>query len=124
MSSDNNIMGQKVTDYINKLESLHKEIMEKLRILIQSSAPLAQETMSYGVPAYKLNGRYLVAYAAFKQHIGLYPEPETIRYFQKELKKYKTSKGAIQFSLNQPIPYDLIEKIVEYKYAKLADRIS
>ena len=109
-------MDKKVKQYIDKQKSPQKETMKKLRILIQNIAPLAEEAMSYGVPAFKLNGRLLVAYAAFKLHLGLYPEPEIIKIFDKELKNYKTSKGAIQFNLNQTIPYDLIEKIIKYKY--------
>lgn len=94
--------------------------MKKLRKVIRSSAPLAEEVMSYGVPAFKVNGRLLTAYAAFKEHVGLYPEPETIKSFEKELKNYTTSKGAIQFRLDTPIPYDLIEKIITYKYNKIS----
>lgn len=112
-------MDEKVKQYINKQKSPQREIMKKLRILIQNSAPLAEEAMSYGVPAFKLNGHLLVAYASFKQHLGLYPEPETIKSFEKELKSYTTSKGTIQFNLGQPIPYDLIGKIIKYKYIKL-----
>ncbi len=112
-------MDEKVKQYIDKQPSPQKEIMEKVRVVIQHSAPLAEEAMSYGVPAFKLRGHLLVAYAAFKQHIGIYPEPQTIEVFEKELQNYTTSKGAIQFQIDQPIPYDLMEKIVAYKYANL-----
>lgn len=112
-------MDKKVSYYFNKLPSWQKEILEKVRTVIQNAAPLADEAMSYGVPAFKLHGRLLVAYAIFKKHIGLYPEPETIVKFEKELKNYITSTGTIQFSLSQPIPYDVIENIITYKYNKL-----
>jgi uncharacterized protein YdhG (YjbR/CyaY superfamily) len=115
-------MNEDVKKYIEKHKSPQKEILKKIRIVIQNSAPLANETMSYGVPAFKINGHLLVAYAAFKQHIGLYPEPDTIQSFEKELKSYKTSKGTIQFRLDQPIPYDVIEKIIKYKYNKLSEK--
>ena len=113
-------MDKKVQQYIDKQKSPQKEILKQVRIIIQNSAPLADEAMSYGVPAFKLNGHLLVAYAAFKQHVGLYPEPETIIKFEKELKNYTTSKGTIQFRVDQPMPFDLIEKIVEYRYNKLS----
>ena len=111
-------MNEKVKQYIDKQKSPRKEIMMKIRLVIQNSAPLAKEAINYGVPAFKLNDHFFVAYAAFKQHIGLYPEPETIKSFEKELKSYTTSKGAIQFKLDQRIPYNLIEKIIKYKYLK------
>jgi uncharacterized protein YdhG (YjbR/CyaY superfamily) len=112
-------MDKKIINYFDKLKSPQKEVLGKIRTIIQNAAPLACETMSYGVPAFKIHDRLLVAYAAFRQHVGLYPEPETIQSFEKELKSYITSKGTIQFQLNQPIPYDLIEKIIKYKYNKL-----
>lgn len=111
-------MNSEVKKYFDKQKSPQKEILKKIRTLIQNTAPLAKECMSYGAPAFKFNG-ILVLYAAFKNHIGLYPEPEAIKVFKKELLTYETSKGTIKFSLDKPIPYDLIEKIIKYKYNKL-----
>jgi len=108
-------MNKDVEKNINKLDPLQKKIMEKLRKLIQKSAPHAQELMSYGVPAFKLD-RNLVLYSAFKNHIGLYPGPEIIEKFKNELINYETSKGTIKFNLDKSIPYDLIIKIVKYKF--------
>ena len=107
-----------VEKYINKQAAPQRERLKKLRKLISKAAPLAEEGMSYGAPAFKFNGA-LVLYAAFKEHIGLYPEPETIKAFEKELAGYSTSKGAIRFRLDEAMPYALIEKIVKHKYRKL-----
>jgi uncharacterized protein YdhG (YjbR/CyaY superfamily) len=111
-------MKDEIQLYIDKQAPLQKEILEKLRKPIKKSAPLATEAMSYGVPAFKFKGN-LVLYAAFKNHIGIYPEPKTIQVFKNELKNYDTSKGTIKFALDKQIPYDLIEKIVKYKYKNL-----
>ena len=107
-------MNEEVKKYIEKQKSPLPQILKKIRKLILKIAPLAKESMSYGVPAFRLKGG-LVLYAGFKEHIGLYPEPKVIKAFKKELSPYETSKGAIKFKLDEPIPYDLIEKIIKYK---------
>lgn len=107
-------MDDQVKQYFAKLKSPQKEILEKVRQTIQKSAPQAKERMSYGVPAFVLQGGPIL-YAAFKTHIGLYPEPATIKKFAFELKNYETAKGTIKFPLDKPVPFDLIGKIVRYK---------
>lgn len=104
-----------INEYINKQKSPQKEILQKIRRLIKKVEPKATECMNYGVPAFKMRNKNLLMYASFKSHIGIYPEPETIIYFKKELLKYETSKGTIKFNLEKPIPYKLIEKIVKYR---------
>lgn len=86
-----------------------------LRALVQKSAPKAEEKIAYGMPAYKLAGRPLVYFAAFKKHIGFFPTPSAVEYFKKELVGYKTSKGTIQFPLDKPLPLPLIKKIVLFR---------
>lgn len=76
--------------------------------------PDATEAISYGMPTFKINGN-LIHFAAYKHHIGIYPTPSGVKEFKKELKKYKTSKGAIQFPINKPIPLNLIRRIVKYR---------
>ena len=71
--------------------------------------------ISYGIPTFKLNGRYLVYFAAWKNHIGFYPMPSGAKAFKKELSVYKQGKGSIQFPLDKPIPYDLISKIITFR---------
>lgn len=104
-------MNQEVNNYIVKQEKSQKEILTTLRVLIKSLVPQAKEKMSYGVPAFILNNKSLL-YAAFKTHYGIYPGPDIINEFKDDLKNYQTSKGTIKFSLEKPIPTDLISKIV------------
>jgi len=108
-------MDEKITQYINKQKSPQKEILQKIRKLILKVVPLATEEMKYGVPAFKVNGNVLM-YAAFKNHIGIYPQPETIKALTRELEKYETAKGTIKFKLTEPVPYTLIEKIITYRF--------
>ena len=91
-----------------------KNTLEQLRHAIKLAAPKANETISYGMPAFKQN-KVLVYYAVYKQHIGFYPTPKPIVHFKEELKKYNTSKGAIQFPIDKPLPLTLIKKIVKFR---------
>ncbi len=91
-----------------------QEILQNIRKIIKKEAPEAIETISYGIPTFKLNGN-LIHFCGYKNHIGLYPGAKAVEAFQKELTDYKTSKGTIQFPLNQPIPYDLIANITKYR---------
>lgn len=94
-----------------------KEIQPKLqdiRQTIKQAAPNAQEAISYQMPAFKQKGN-LVWFAAFKHHIGFYPTPSAIVAFKDKLTLYKTSKGAIQFPIDQPIPLELIKEIVHFR---------
>lgn len=92
----------------------HKEVLEVLRQAIRQIAPQATESISYGMPAFKQN-KVLVYYALNKNHIGFYPTPNPIVHFKKELEKYTTSKGAIQFPLDKKLPLGLIKKIVKFR---------
>jgi uncharacterized protein YdhG (YjbR/CyaY superfamily) len=92
-----------------------QEILIKIRKTILEKAPLAIESMSYGMPAYKTNGKPLVYFAAYKNHIGFYATPQGHTEFAKELSKYKSGKGSVQFPIDKPIPYDLIARIVEFR---------
>lgn len=85
-----------------------------MREAIREAAPQAEEMISYNMPAVKLNG-VLVWYAAYKEHIGFYPTPPAIHTFAHDLVKYKTSKGAIQFPIEKPIPTTLVKKIVKFR---------
>jgi len=89
-------------------------ILQKLRQVIKEEAPEATEKISYQMPTFYLNGN-LVHFAAQKHHIGFYPAPSAIEAFMEELSPYKTSKGAIQFPLDKPIPFDLVRRMVRYR---------
>jgi uncharacterized protein YdhG (YjbR/CyaY superfamily) len=89
-------------------------VLEQVRTTIRKAAPGAQETIAYGMPAYRLSGP-LVYFAAFKNHIGFYATPTGHEAFAKELSKYKQGKGSVQFPLNQPMPLELITRIVKFR---------
>ena len=100
-----------VPEYFSAQPKGIRDILESIRTIIKKAAPEAEEVISYGMPAFKQNGM-LVFYAVWKSHIGFYPSGSGIKNFAGELSKYKTSKGAIQFPLSEPLPVDLISRIV------------
>ncbi len=104
-----------VDAYIKKFPANIQLVLKKIRQIIQAAAPEAVETISYGMPGYKLNGKPLVYFAGWKTHIGFYATPSGNLAFQKEISIYKSSKGAIQFLLSEPVPYTLIKKIVLFR---------
>jgi uncharacterized protein YdhG (YjbR/CyaY superfamily) len=110
---------KKVDEHIQAFPKNVQVILEKIREIIKENAPEAVETISYGMPAYKLNGKVLVYFSGWDKHIGFYALPSGNRAFAKELEKYKVGKGSIQFSLDKPIPYDLIKKIVKFRLAEI-----
>lgn len=94
-------------------------LLQQIRTTIQALAPEAREAMKYAIPTFTL-GSNLVHFAAYKNHIGLYPAPRALEAFKDELAGYKGSKGAVQFPLDQPLPMDLIARIVQYRIAEMA----
>ncbi|HHQ44826.1 MAG TPA: DUF1801 domain-containing protein [Candidatus Altiarchaeales archaeon] len=106
-------MDERVKIYISKFPKDVQAKLKKLRKTIKESMPDSEENLSYGVPAFKQKG-VLICYAAFKKHIGLYPGPQAIKKFKKQLSDYETSEGTIKFPLEKQIPYKLAKKIVEY----------
>ncbi len=103
-----------IDEYIATYPENIQDILQKIRQAIKTSAPEATEAISYGMPTFKLNGN-LVHFAAFKKHIGFFPTPSGVEAFKEELQGYQTSKGSIQFPLDKPVPYDLVEKIVKLR---------
>jgi len=91
-----------------------REVLSTLRSVIKEAAPEAGEKIGYAMPTFTLHGN-LVHFAAFKNHIGFYPAPSGIQAFRDELTEYKCSKGAIQFPLNKPLPYELVGRIVRFR---------
>lgn len=102
-------------DYIKSFPKDVRQRLEQIRTIIKNTAPDAEESISYAMPAYKLNGKPLVYFAAFKNHIGFYATPSGHSEFAKELSKYKQGKGSVQFPLNKPLPLGLITKIVKFR---------
>jgi uncharacterized protein YdhG (YjbR/CyaY superfamily) len=103
-----------IDEYIAQFPEDVQQILQKVRAVIKEAAPGATEKISYQMPAYYLNG-YLVYFAAWKTHIGFYPAGAGIETFDNEIAAYKRSKGAVQFPLDKPIPYDLISRITKFR---------
>jgi uncharacterized protein YdhG (YjbR/CyaY superfamily) len=91
--------------------------LQGMRTVIKAAAPQAQEKISYQMPTFYLNGN-LVHFAAFKNHIGFYPAPRGIEAFQQELSVYKGAKGSVQFPMDEPLPLELISRIVKFRVAE------
>jgi uncharacterized protein YdhG (YjbR/CyaY superfamily) len=102
-----------VDEYIRRFPKDVQDRLSEIRILGKKLEPDAKDAFSYGVPALKVDNKTFLIYAAFKNHIGIYPTPMIIESFRKELKDYETSKGAIKFPLSEPLPLPLIEKIIK-----------
>lgn len=110
MSGQTNI----IDDYISEFEPEIQERLKEIRRVIQAAAPNATEAFSYQMPTFVFHGN-LVHFAAFKNHIGFYPAPSGIEAFKDEIAVYKWAKGSVQFPLDQPIPFDLIRRIVLFR---------
>jgi uncharacterized protein YdhG (YjbR/CyaY superfamily) len=112
-----------IDEYITGFTPDVQQILKKIRTTIRKVAPKAEESISYGVPAFKLHGP-LIYFAAFKNHIGVYPVTAPVRANFKELSKYKGGKGTVKFPLDEPIPYPLIGRIVKFKMSEQRKKAS
>lgn len=113
--SNSQKLPQTIDDYIQSFPSDIQKNLQKVRKTIRKAAPEATETINYQMPTFKLNGKNLVHFAAWKSHIGFYATPSGNTAFKKELSKFKGAKGSVQFPITEPIPYDLIENIVVFR---------
>ncbi len=100
--------------YIATFPASTQALLQQMRATITKAAPKAEEAISYGMPTFKLQGN-LVHFAGYKNHIGFYPAPSGIVNFTEDLKKYQTSKGAIQFPIDEKLPLALVTKIVKFR---------
>ena len=103
-----------VDEYIAGFSPDVQKILKQIRSTIKKTAPGAEEAIKYGIPTFVLHEN-LVHFAAFKSHIGFYPTPSGIDAFKKELSRYKSAKGSVQFPLDEPMPLGLIEKITMFR---------
>ena len=110
-----------IDEYIAGFPPDVQKILEKIRLTIRKAAPKAEEAISYGIPAFKLNGN-LVFFAAYKNHIGVYPAPRGNEKFKKELSAYEGGKGTVRFPLDKPIPFGLISRIVRFRVKRNLER--
>jgi len=112
-----------VDEYFSHQTAQAQKMMSQLRNTIKKAAPDAEEVISYNIPAYRLQGM-LVFFAAYKNHIGFYPTSSGIVNFKKELSKYKTSRGTVQFPVDGPMPLSLVTKIVKFRVKENMDRVA
>ncbi|WP_163103318.1 iron chaperone [Peribacillus alkalitolerans] len=113
----NKITYTSIDEYISQFPLEVQEKLITLRKVIKESAPDAVEKISYQMPTFVLHGN-LVHFAAYKKHIGFYPTSSGIAAFKHEISEYKSSKGAVQFPLEEPLPYEIISEIVKYRVAE------
>ena len=112
------MLNKKFTNIDSYIEIFPLNVQEKLELMrktIHEVAPEAIEVISYQMPTFKLNGKNLVHFAGYAHHIGFYPVPTAITAFKRDLVSYVTSKGAVQFPLDRPIPVELVKKIVKFR---------
>lgn len=110
----NNVEFSTIDEYIATFPKDVQKILKRLRATIKTAAPEAEETISYQIPTFTLKGN-LVHFAAYKNHIGFYPGASGIKTFAQELSNYQTSKGTVQFPLQDPLPLELIANIVKFR---------
>ncbi len=108
-----------IDEYIAQFPEDIQKLLNKIRKIINEIAPEAIETINYKMPTFKIKKKNLVHFAAHKNHIGFYPTPSGVEAFKDDLKGFKYSKGAIKFPLNQPMPYNLIKKIVQFRLKEI-----
>ena len=108
-------------EYISVFPETTQKILQQVRNTIKKAAPRAAEVISYNMPAFKQN-TVLVYFAGYDNHIGFYPTPSALEAFKKEIAVYKSSKGAVQFPLNEPLPLALITKMVKFRVEQTQEK--
>jgi uncharacterized protein YdhG (YjbR/CyaY superfamily) len=103
-----------VNEYIQRYPAAIQPVLQKIRKTIKKTAPAAKEVISYNIPGYMYHG-VLIYFAAFKNHISVYPAPRSSAEFKKELSVYKGGKGTVQFPIGEPVPFDLITRITQFR---------
>lgn len=118
----NRSTAKNIDEYIAEFPPETQRVLEEVRALIRATAPDATETISYAIPTFDLNGKHLVHFAGYEKHIGFYPTGSGIEAFKEEIRDYKSSTGAVQFPLGQPLPRDLIRRMVEFRVEATAGK--
>lgn len=103
-----------IDEYIAGFPKETQKLLQQIRAMIKNTVPAAEETISYAIPTFTLNNTYLIYFAGYKNHISIYPVPTGNAAFEKEIAGYKSGKGTAQFSLEKPLPVNLIIKIIKY----------
>jgi uncharacterized protein YdhG (YjbR/CyaY superfamily) len=107
-------------EYLDRLKSPQKAQLERIRKIVKQIVPEAQEVMSYGMPGFKYKQKYLIGYAAFKDHMSVFPTPGPIEAVKTQLDGYEFSKGTIQFTLNNPLSESIIQEILTHRLVEIA----
>lgn len=102
-------------DHIKSFPKEKQEKLKSIRELVRKTCPNAIETIRYGIPTFQLNGKNMIHFAGYENHIGFYPSPNGLKEFSKELQPYVSGKGTAKFKWDQPIPWSLIEKIIKFR---------
>ena len=111
-----------IDEYLASVNANHRDALQKIREAIHAVAPNAEECISYGIPAFRLNGRSLVFFGAWANHCALYPgSSATLRKFPNELRDFQTSKGTLRFSPDNPLSVALVKKLVKPRVAQIDD---
>jgi uncharacterized protein YdhG (YjbR/CyaY superfamily) len=111
-----------IDEYLASVNANHRDALQKIREAIHAVAPNAEECISYGIPAFRLNGRSLVFFGAWANHCALYPgSAATLKKFRNELRDFQTSKGTLRFSPDNPLPVALVKKLVKARVAQIGD---
>ncbi len=109
-----------IDEYLASVNANHRNALQKIREAIHAVAPNAEECISYGIPAFRLNGRSLVFFGAWANHCALYPgSSATLKKFRNELRDFQTSKGTLRFSPDNPLPVALVKKLVKARVAQI-----
>jgi uncharacterized protein YdhG (YjbR/CyaY superfamily) len=111
-----------IDEYIAEFPPETQAKLQEIRALIAATAPEATEAISYAIPTFDLKGKHLVHFAGFAKHVGFYPIPTGMEAFKDEFAAYKTGKGSVQFPLSDPLPVDLIRRVVEFRIAEVDRR--
>lgn len=110
-----------IDEYIASFPPDIREKLQGIRAAIRKAAPDAEEAIRYGIPTFRQEGNNLVHFAAFKDHLSFFPTPSGVAEFRKELSSSQLSKGTIQFPLDTPVPYDLVERITRFRTGEIRD---
>lgn len=110
---------ENIDAYISAFPPVAQKLLAQVRNTIQNAAPNATEAISYAMPTFKLNGKNLVHFACYEKHIGFYATPTGHEAFKDDLAKYKQGKGSVQFPIDEPLPLDLIARIVKFRVSEM-----
>jgi uncharacterized protein YdhG (YjbR/CyaY superfamily) len=110
-------------DYLAKLDRSQRSELNKIRTIVKEIAPDATEVISYGIPGYKYKGQYLIGFAAFKNHLSIFPTSSPIENLKDKLKGYKIAKGTIQFNSDNPLPEFLIKEIIYDRLSGITNKL-